>query len=79
MSFGSNQASLVSLECCALGRVLDTDTLDIPIRVRWQNLDQYPDQKHIFHLDVSGQLIFKGNSLEEEGNTPGPISAASCM
>lgn len=41
------------------------------ISVRWKNLDRYPDEKQTLVLDVSGQLVFKGNSPEGEGNRVG--------
>lgn len=56
----------LSPEC----RVLDTNTL-VEVWWKffwWKNLDQNPKQKQIFVLDVLGQLVFKGNSPEEEGN-----------
>lgn len=56
-------------------RVPDTKTLNGIISVRWKNLDPNPEQKQIFVLAVSGQLVFKGNSSEEEGNKVGLLSA----
>lgn len=60
-------ASPLPSEC----RVPDTNTVNGIISVRWKNLDQKPEQKKIFVLDISGQLGFEGSSPEEEGNRVG--------
>ena len=56
---------------CLLRAESQKTTLDDIISVRWKNLDRYPDEKQTFVLDVSGQLVFKGNSPEGEGNRVG--------